>query len=660
MLLKSIELKNFRQFVDEKMDFSVDDHKNVTIIIGENGTGKTTFAQAFFWCFYGETSFSDKNVINRKVFADMLPDVPKEVRVTVCLKHGDIEYTVIRTQNYKKTYSNKMECDLARLDIAKKDTTGNTTHVEHTRVENEINQILPKDLSPYFFFDGERIEKMSKEITGGKKSASFAEAVSDLTGLKAMGSAIKHLGQGKNSVLGKLNDEYISDSDGKIKQLSEQIDMLQTKIENADARIAEIDESISAAEAMKEQCGKDIKQFSDGAALQRQREQAAEQIAGKKTLKKQMVKDAVDAFDSQLTSFFSISLAKKALEMLADTELSGKDIPNMHSDTINYLLSKGVCICGTQLNEGSIAHQKVCEYLQYLPPHSIGVSVSNFISGIRGRFSANVTLHTAISNKLTTIETLDEDVENLEQDIVDISTKLDGKDFNKEVRELNSRISECNKIISKLRNERDQLIAQRGADEKERRFADDKRQSLSLHDKNNRQVELFKRYTTAIHNALSEELSLKETETRERLQDSINEIFQNIYNGGLSLTIDEKYNISVQVNDYDGVVETSTAQSIAVIFAFISAISKMAKENKTNENANQSYSEPYPLVMDAPLSAFDKRRIESICKALPETAEQVIIFIKDTDGELAERFLGDRILKKHEFQKVDELHTHLI
>ena len=68
MLLQSIKLKNFRQFCDEQIAFADGkDGKNVTIILGENGTGKTTFAQAFFWCLYGETEFSDKVIINRLV-----------------------------------------------------------------------------------------------------------------------------------------------------------------------------------------------------------------------------------------------------------------------------------------------------------------------------------------------------------------------------------------------------------------------------------------------------------------------------------------------------------------------------------------------------------------------------------------------------------------
>ena len=79
MLLESITLENFRQFRHESIDFAQGDNgKNVTIIIGENGTGKTTFAQAFFWCMYGETEFSDKNMLNKLVAAEDEPGQEKQ------------------------------------------------------------------------------------------------------------------------------------------------------------------------------------------------------------------------------------------------------------------------------------------------------------------------------------------------------------------------------------------------------------------------------------------------------------------------------------------------------------------------------------------------------------------------------------------------------
>ena len=115
--------------------------------------------------------------------------------------------------------------------------------------------------------------------------------------------------------------------------------------------------------------------------------------------------------------------------------------------------------------------------------------------------------------------------------------------------------------------------------------------------------------------------------------------------------------------DYIGpAVETSTAQSIAVIFAFITGIIKLARENADRfkgDDAEMLTSEPYPLVMDAPLSAFDKRRIRTVCESIPKTAEQVVIFIKDTDGELAEEHMSHVIGSRHHFIKIDEFNTKL-
>ena len=47
MLLKKIKLKNFRQYYGEQeLEFSTSPEKNITLIYGKNGAGKTSF-------FYG-------------------------------------------------------------------------------------------------------------------------------------------------------------------------------------------------------------------------------------------------------------------------------------------------------------------------------------------------------------------------------------------------------------------------------------------------------------------------------------------------------------------------------------------------------------------------------------------------------------------------------
>ena len=659
MLLRSIELHNFRQFIDEKIDFSTDPDRNVTLVIGDNGTGKTTFAQAFTWCLYGETDFSNKVMLNRLVAEKMTPDQKVTVKVILALTHGDADYEIIRSQEYRKSYSNKITGANTVLNISRKNKNGGTKYLKPNECEFEIKKIIPKELAGYFFFDGERIEKMSKEIASGRKSSNFSNAVQNLTGLNATLSALDHLSPTrKTSVYGKFNEAYKGDSDGKMQQLTKEIDALQAEIDSMTNRQSEIEDELSAARASKAKFEQDIKQFADGERLQNERDNLNKQLINARSLRAQLVKRICKSFNEKMTNFLSLSLVLRSLDVVSHSDFSGKDIPEMHAKTIDFLLNRGTCICGTHLDPGTIPYNKVKELLEFLPPQSIGVTVGQFVKDSQSRFLQNGDMYEAISEQLGTISQQDDHISELEDQIATISAQLDGDDVREQVKKLNAQIKSCDSIIAAREHEKRNITFSLGAKDTEKKLKENGRAELSLLDKSNRKIEICKAYTERIYQELYAEYKSEEKRIRENLESSINEIFKTIYNGGLSLTIDERYNISVYVTDYEGDVETSTAQSIAVIFAFISAIIKMARENQRIRK-DEAYSEPYPLVMDAPLSAFDKRRIKAICSAIPETAEQVIIFIKDTDGELAEEHLGAKVMTRHYFEKINEFETRL-
>lgn len=661
MLLESITLENFRQFRHESIDFAQGkDGRNVTIIIGENGTGKTTFAQAFFWCMYGDTEFSDKNMLNRIVAQEMTPNQEQHVKVILKLRHGDVEYTLIREQVYHKDYAGRVKGENTIFDVARKDQSGNSQFIKKTQCESEVNSILPKELSRYFFFDGERIEKMSKDISTGKKATDFAEAVKGLLGLNAMYSAIQHFNpHSKNGVIGSYESSYDARSNAKVQEYTHTIERCKERIEEIDTRLDELDEQITQANARKQDKSEEIKQYAEGEALQKQKEKLQQAIEHAKAMRSNVVKTICNDFNGAMSTFFSASLIVRALNFLADKDLTGKDIPDMHTKTIEYLLRRKVCICGTHLDEGSIPYQKVKELIDYLPPQSISTSVGEFKKEAKQRANDKTDLYGSVKDSLAIISQQDEDIAEKIDDLQVIDKKLSGGDVRAKVRAINSEIQLCSQTISKCSRERDELLQEKGRNEQAAERVDSERRNLTLLDDKNKKVEIYKAYAERIYKELQQGYESSEAEIRSRLQTTINEIFQQIYEGGLSLTIDEKYHISVYANDYDGDVETSTAQSISVIFAFITGIIKMARENRnaTDENAKLLSSEPYPLVMDAPLSAFDKRRIKTVCEALPNTAEQVIIFIKDTDGNIAEEYLGDRIGSRHTFDKKNEFET---
>ena len=354
------------------------------------------------------------------------------------------------------------------------------------------------------------------------------------------------------------------------------------------------------------------------------------------------------------------------MQLLQDYDYSGKDIPHMHGDTIEYLLRQKVCICGTHLTEGSMPYEKVKCLIDFLPPKSLSSNISDFKKAALRRVVAEqqTDLLDQITEHLEIISEQEDDIADLTQELHAVEEKLSGDNVREKVRKINAEIQQCDKTIRSCNAERDRCISNRGDAEGEKKRADTRRGQLALLDEKNKKIELYKDYAERIYRELLAFYNKSEGEVRDKLQGTINEIFKQIYEGGLAITIDEKYHISVYTNEFfeDRSVETSTAQSIAVIFAFITGIIKLARENRNAENEDEKLlsSEPYPLVMDAPLSAFDKRRIKTVCTALPEVAEQVIIFIKDTDGDLAEEYMGDKIGSRHRFDKLNEFETKLV
>lgn len=152
MLLKSLKLKDFRQFKGEQeITFSTDPVRNVTVIMGENGSGKTTLAQAFTWCLYGDTDFDDKSMLCKATGQTMLPGNEEKVRVELALQHNNIDYLCIREQLYSKDNSGSIRRhNQTTFKIAYKNADGQREYVPDGETELRMKEILPKELSKYF------------------------------------------------------------------------------------------------------------------------------------------------------------------------------------------------------------------------------------------------------------------------------------------------------------------------------------------------------------------------------------------------------------------------------------------------------------------------------------------------------------------------------
>lgn len=671
MRLLSIELTNFRQFKNEKVEFATDKNKNVTLIMGDNGSGKTSLAQAFFWCLYAKNTFQDKILLNRFIANNMTPNQNETVCVRVTLQHEGQQYCIVRKQEYIKQYNDSLKPQNSILDISKKDKDGNNkwlgagkTDTEKNReLTNTINDIMPEDLSKYFFFDGEKIETLSKEISSGKKSSSFIEAVNSLTGLKATRNALEHLHPTKkSSVIGKFNDEYISDSDGKIAQLTKDINDANTYLTNAEKSIDAIDDEINKNSEYINSLRREIDTYAGARELQKEKNL-------QENLRKQHIWKRYEALSNLYSiinredifeRFICEEPTKRALEILSHCDVSGKDIPKLHGDTIKYLLKRNRCICDTSLAENMEAREALEKLIKYLPPESISTSIGNFVKNNKNKYLEKPAILKYIGDHYSNILTLEGEIDECSERIDEINKELNGKNVSKKVNELNSLINQTDIAITKLRKEKDNLNQSIGRYDAIIKNKEGERSKLAAKSSQNARIELCKKYAIELYNIFAKRYEDKEKQTKADLQKYINENFKKFFAGNIRLQIDDSYTVKVSVSDKFNSLETSTAQGVAVIFAFLAAIIRIAKENSSAGNSSCVQElETYPVVMDAPLSTLDNQRIKIVCETLPQIADQVIIFIKDTDGKIAEHYLGATVGKRLTFNKINDYITEI-
>jgi len=649
MLLKKISLDNFRCFKGHhEMLFSTNNEKNVTLVLAENGTGKTTMVQAFQWILYSKVEeFNDKGLLNLVVKNEMEINSAVEVRAEIELEHKNIDYKITRTQLYKKDAFGIVKGESPKLSISQKDKFGNTSFNDINESLSIINGILPESLSKYFFFSGERIDTMSKEALKGKVNE-FKNAVQNILGLDVLNKAIEHLKPTlSGSVIGRYNSLIDENGSQEAKELRSSIYRNNEKIEKNKLRINEIEPQIVYYKEQINKCNETLLQYREVENQQRRLNQVKLDIENYKKIKKNQVSELIAKFGIAY-KYMSSKLINDSLTELKDTDNIDKGIPDIRKTTIDFLMKRGTCICGTDLHEyDSDAVANLKDLLKYIPPESLGTQINHFKANARNRMRDSENFYNEFMAKLSAIRTTEKNIAEKENEAGKFNEIILNSN-NESITRTKSQQNDYENTLSKLENELVEAKANIMSAERDIKKAESDIVKLELKEKKNSSIEIQRRYAKAAYNLIEAAYEFEEQNVRNELENDINDLFKQIYDGGMTISIDENYKIKSFVNglqDATSNLDQNTAKSYSIIFAFIVGVLKMAKEKveKKDGNIAVNTSGEYPLVMDAPLSSFDKKRIKNICEVIPGIAKQVIIFIKDTDGDIAEQYMMNRV-----------------
>lgn len=659
MLIKTLRMENFRQFRGTtKVDFSCDPEKNVTIILGDNTFGKTTLLQAFNWCFYGKVNFDQHPdfLLNYELSEEMHDGDQQIVEVEITVLHDGTEYIITRTQRYTRSNSNVRGESVPNIKVSYKQGNGETESVRAAQVNNVINNILPEDLSTYFFFDTERVSSISTR-------KDVAEAVKGLLGLSIMDGAIKHLGDRakKTTVIGKLYGSMDLDGDTKAQ---EALNRIQTAEEKRRAIAEQLDDcasQISQYEARKDQLDAILRDNQTTSLLQKKKESIDRQISTERKALASAISQYFSEFNAGSLAFFAQPLLSTASAFLKEVKVDDKGIRDLTKPTIMELIQRGRCICGQEICEGNEAYQHLMEELAYVPPESIGNTVRHYREKLSSFSRPAERTFSSLDDRYKAILRSKTRIQEWEDELLTISEQIAGKE---NMRQYEQELVDIRVRLRDIHAKKDRLNREDGSYKSDIDRYKKLYDSLTAVSSKNRQAMELIAYAEEIKSWLEETYKEKELTIREDLETKVNEIFERMYHGHRRVTIDAKYHVELltTVSDREIAAGESEGSNRVKNFAFIAGLVAMAKGKIVTDNSENGInlsSEPYPLVMDAPFSNADETHTANISKVLPEIAEQVVMFVMQKDWNYAEPVMNDRVGKRYHLHKDSETCTHI-
>ncbi|WP_213421278.1 DNA sulfur modification protein DndD [Bhargavaea massiliensis] len=236
MLFKKLVFQNYKTYYGvQEINFSIPQSsdqegpiKNIILIGGLNGAGKTTIINAIQDVLYGNRDISDEQY--KKKFANVLNNTfyaegGKTCSVSLFLETDNKEEWQLQVKWY---FNNQKVMTHFERDLFIKPAGSSRVKkrkVEDTDAYNQlIDRIMPFHASPFFIFDGEEV----KEVILRQSSNEMRDSIHKITGMHVYDQLLDDLYEAHRQIDRELSTALKSQKAGKlIEELSEVEDILE-------------------------------------------------------------------------------------------------------------------------------------------------------------------------------------------------------------------------------------------------------------------------------------------------------------------------------------------------------------------------------------------------------------------------------------------------
>jgi len=626
MLLSSLKLSNFRQFYgDTEILFSKEPKKNVTLIHGENGVGKTTILNSILWCLFEQLT---------KDF-----ERPEELICHEAKAEGTNSCSVELTFDYENnTYLVRRFLLDKGKSILKVFLVEDYNHKPVPNPTSFINSVLPPDMASYFFFHGEGISSISE----GRSGAAFRRAVRDILGFTFAEAAIDDLQKLKlqySKVAGGLltKNKVALEAARKKAEAEEKVDGIENQLRSiaeqgrAEAsRLEEIEKKLSNSGNV------------DATRLKTEIDAVNRRLREIKKEQEHCYNERQALVQKYGWAIFGTEVASKGLDFIDEATLKGR-IPSPYQETfVKDLLNGNECICGSELIEGSQKYNRILALLDTANTAIINQrvmkarSAADNMTGIASEFLKQVE---QVENKRKTLDNKygveEQHRQELEQQFSDIDEE-EIKILTNSRNVVRSKLHELLRLEGRVKLDLDQCKGR----------AEQARKELGASGAGDEQLQRLQKIQDIIEkmmNRCKSRLEEVENSARASIAGKVNEILKEFSRKDFEIRVNNDFEFFLVRND-GGIVAKSKGENLLLNLAFVSALIEMAHRREKASGDFLVQGTVAPFVIDAPFGELDETYKAATARFLPETSKQLILLLSSSHWKgTVDKQIRDRI-----------------
>jgi len=626
MKLVHLQLCNFRQFYSKTLQIKfASGARNTTVIYGNNGAGKTTILNAFTWVLYEKFTAafaSPELLVNQRAITEANLEQGVECWVELQFEHDRKLYQIKRKCYANKVSDTQVKYSDTKLFMLVAGDDGRW-YPPLEAPADIIARILPASLHQYFFFDGERIDSFFRH----NQNHNIAEDTKELLGVKILDRAIEHLKKAKRT----LQEELQELGDARTKELlNKQIKLEQKQ----DKLLTSHQENIAKVKQLEQQKSNLSRQLLDVSGADKIQKLKTRLVQQQKNIKKDLVENKIKLkklLSRSSHTVFLENLSDRFLDLLESLRDRNQLSSGIKQEFIQQLLNQESCLCGTSLIPETAAFNNVKSWLKKVELKNIEESA------IR------------LETQVIKIETEADDFwQQLDRNSADINHQyLELNRLETEVNQANQQlkiypnrnIQQLQQQIEQIELQIKQLILEQGINQQQQQEAQDQLHKLAKQITQhqlteNRQKIASQRIVVTQESItrLNEVRTRLEQQFRLALEKKVQEIFSFISFTPYIPQLSNNYELTLiqKIADTQIPVAASTGENQILSLSFIGGIIDRVRQWSQRNTLVGYDSSTFPIVMDSPFGSLDQIYRRQVAKAIPELANQLIIFATKT------------------------------